>query len=265
MDLLKRDLAPISSKAWEEIDNTAREALRNTLSARNFVDIDGPHGINYTSISSGRLDVPKNQKNNGVLYGTYSTQPLTETRIRFSLPMWELDNIERGTQDPDLDPLLKAAQQIAHFEEQAIFKGFKDGKVKGIQEVIKGKEIGTSLEGGALIDAVSEAQARLRREGIDPSANLAVSPVLWNFISRPTAGGTIRSIIEKQINGKVFYSDIVEGGILAANRGGDATLTLGQDFSIGYHSHTTEEVNLFLMESFTFTIYTPEALVGLKF
>jgi uncharacterized linocin/CFP29 family protein len=264
MDLLKRDLAPISAKAWEEIDDTAREALRNALSARKFIDINGPHGIDYTSVSSGRLNVPKNQKSDGVLYGTYHVQPLTETRIPFSLPTWELDNIERGAKDADMKPVLKAARKIALFEEQAIYKGFKNGQITGISEIVKDKEIGASLESGSLIDTVSEAQSRLRREGIDPTADLAVSPMVWNFISRPTSGGTVRSIIEKQIGGTVYYSDMVDGALLVANRGGDLVLTIGQDFSIGYHSHTTEEVNLFLMESFTFEVVTPEAVVGIK-
>jgi uncharacterized linocin/CFP29 family protein len=263
MDLLKRELAPISSKAWEEIDTIARETLRNTLSARSFLDIDGPHGISFTSVNSGRLIVPENQKSE-VLFGTYSVQPLTETRISFSLPMWELDNIERGATDADLESVVKAAREIALFEENAVFNGFKEGGITGINEIISGNEISASLENGAIMDAVSEAQTRLRRAGVNPSANLVVSPKFWNFLSRPTSGGTLRSLIEKQINGSVFWSDSIEGGILAANRGGDMRLTIGQDFSIGYQSHTTKEINLFLMESFTFTVDAPEALVGIK-
>jgi uncharacterized linocin/CFP29 family protein len=38
-------------------------------------------------------------------------------------------------------------------------------------------------------------------------------------------------------------------------------LTVGQDFAIGYHDHTTTEVNLFITESFTFQVVAPEALV----
>uniref|UniRef100_UPI00272E2810 encapsulin n=1 Tax=Geoalkalibacter sp. TaxID=3041440 RepID=UPI00272E2810 len=62
--------------------------------------------------------------------------------------------------------------------------------------------------------------------------------------------------------GAVTYSNAVQGALLAASRGGDLELTLGQDFAIGYHHHTAEEIHLFMTESFTFRVITPEALVG---
>jgi uncharacterized linocin/CFP29 family protein len=37
---------------------------------------------------------------------------------------------------------------------------------------------------------------------------------------------------------------------------------VGQDFAIGYHSHTAAEISLFITESFTFRVLAPEALVG---
>ncbi len=264
MDLLKKELAPVSAQAWAEIEDTAREALRNSLSARHIVDIDGPHGVNYTSASSGRLHVPKNQQSDGVLYGTYQIQPLVETRISFSLSTWELDNIERGARDADLEPVIQAAKKIAQFEEDAVFTGFKEGNITGINQIVKAKEISAVLEGASITDAVSEALNRLRKEGLDPTANLIVSPKVWTFISRPTPGGSLRSLIERQISGSVSLSENVEGAVLAASRGGDMVLTIGQDFSIGYHSHTNTEINLFFMESFTFIVHTPEALVGIK-
>jgi uncharacterized linocin/CFP29 family protein len=52
--------------------------------------------------------------------------------------------------------------------------------------------------------------------------------------------------------------------MLLANRGGDLELTVGQDFSIGYHHHNSEEIFLFLTESFTFRVIAPEAIVWFK-
>jgi uncharacterized linocin/CFP29 family protein len=46
-------------------------------------------------------------------------------------------------------------------------------------------------------------------------------------------------------------------------RGGDFSLHLGQDLSIGYLSHTDSTVVLYLQESFTFQLLTAEAAVGL--
>ena len=89
-----------------------------------------------------------------------------------------------------------------------------------------------------------------------------VSAALWKFLARSAPGGTLRAVVEKQIGGRVVLSDWVKGALLAACRGGDVELTVGQDFAIGYHSHTDSEIRLFLTESFTFRVIAPEALVG---
>jgi uncharacterized linocin/CFP29 family protein len=87
---------------------------------------------------------------------------------------------------------------------------------------------------------------------------------VWKFLARSTPGGTLRTLLEQQLGGKVIYSGAVKGALLAAARGGDLELTVGQDFAIGYHHHTSEEVHLFMTDSFTFRVITPEALVGFE-
>ena len=47
-------------------------------------------------------------------------------------------------------------------------------------------------------------------------------------------------------------------------RGGDFLFESGQDLSIGYDHHDAELVHLYLEESFTFRVATPEAACFLK-
>ncbi len=264
MDILKRNLAPISSQAWDEIDSLARDTLRASLSARKFVDVSGPHGIDHTNINLGRLTVPKNQKGSDVLYGVYDVKPLIETRVRFSLKMWELDNIERGARDVELDGLEHAAKQIAAFEEQAVYDGFADVKITGLKELAAAQAVQVNLTQDELLEGIAEGMNKLLAAGIDAPATLVAGEKLWKFLAHAAPGGSIKSMVERITSGKVVYAPGVSGGFLAADRGDDFVLHLGQDFAIGYHSHTTEEVNLFLMESFTFQVLTPEAVVGLN-
>jgi uncharacterized linocin/CFP29 family protein len=46
-------------------------------------------------------------------------------------------------------------------------------------------------------------------------------------------------------------------------RGGDFLFQSGEDLSIGYESHDADAVRLYLEESFSFRVATPEAAVGL--
>jgi len=54
----------------------------------------------------------------------------------------------------------------------------------------------------------------------------------------------------------------VNGALLIADREGDTELTIGLDFSVGYHGHDSKTVEMFLTESLTFRVITPEAMIG---
>ena len=262
MDLLRRELAPISPKGWAEIDAMARETLVANLSARKFVDLDGPHGIAHACVPLGRLQTAKGAKVEDVSYGVHQVLPLVEARTSFILKQWELDNLERGAKDIELASLVDAARKMARFEESVVYQGFDPGCIQGLQSQVKAPRIPVPLDIDAIVDAVSEGQARLLREGVEGGCHLVVNPELWTFLARSTPGGTLRSILETQIGGQVIYSAAVNGALLVATRGGDLELTVGQDFAIGYHHHSSEEVGLFMTESFTFRVIAPEAMVG---
>ncbi|MDT8443224.1 MAG: family 1 encapsulin nanocompartment shell protein [Desulfuromonadales bacterium] len=264
MDLLRRELAPISPQGWREIDTMAKETLIANVSGRKFIDVDGPHGIGHSCVTLGRLSIPKAQKSGKVGYGIHQILPLVEARVNFNLQTWELDNIERGAKDIQLDSLVEACREIAMFEEKAIFGGFDPGSIAGLQKTVKGDELALSLDMDSIVDAVSEGQTKMMKDGVEGPANLVVSAPLWKFLARSTPGGTLRSIVETQIEGKVILSEFVQDALLVASRGGDLELTVGQDFAVGYHSHTSSEISLFVTESFTFRVVAPEAIIGFK-
>ncbi len=264
MDILKRNLAPISDAAWAEIDNTARDVLRSNLTARRLVDVPAPRGIGYTSVDLGRLTVEGPPEKAGVQWGVYSIQPLVEARVFFSLKTWELDNINRGARDIDLSPLEEAARKVAVFENSAVLNGLGDGNISGLLDSAGGSTIKLNLSTEGVVDAVSDALISFQSAGVAGPYNLAVSPSIWKFMAHVVPGGTLKNQVEKLIGGKVIYSDAVKDALMVSARGGDAELILGQDLAIGYHHHTSEEVILFLTESFTFQVITPESLVVFK-
>ncbi len=48
-------------------------------------------------------------------------------------------------------------------------------------------------------------------------------------------------------------------------RGGDFELVVGEDFSIGYASHDHRHVKLFIEESMTFRLLSPQAAIPLQY
>ncbi len=265
MNLLRQSFAPISESGWDEINGLAKETLTANLSARRFCDVEGPFGINYTGVNLGRLEVPQGQKKDAVQYGINRVLPLVEARVSFSVNIWELDNVERGAKDIELDAVVEAAKKMAAFEESAVYNGLPEAGIEGLNgSADASRTVEMSLEKDSVIDSISEGLRIMRSSGIDSEANLIVNPELWKFQARMFPGGNLGASIKKQIGGSIIYSDTVKGALLVSNRDGDFELTIGQDFSVGYHSHDSEKVNLFLSESFTFRIITPEALVAFK-
>jgi uncharacterized linocin/CFP29 family protein len=65
------------------------------------------------------------------------------------------------------------------------------------------------------------------------------------------------------VEGPIVWAPGVNGAIVLSMRGGDFIFDSGQDVSIGYDSHDGDVVRLYLEESFSFHVATPEAAVAL--
>ncbi len=70
--------------------------------------------------------------------------------------------------------------------------------------------------------------------------------------------------LRKILEGPIVWAPGVDGAVVVSLRGGDFLFESGQDLSIGYDSHDAEVVRLYLEESFSFHVATPEAAVALK-
>jgi len=264
MDILKRTLAPITETGWNEIDEQARRVLLPLLSARKLVDVEGPKGWNFASVPLGRLEVPKSQPEKGVEFGVHSVQPLVEIRSHFSLDIWELDNIVRGAVDIDFSSLEDAAKKIAIFEEKAIFYGFSQAGIKGIMESSPHTPIPLSSEREQILDSVSVAISTLLESSVEGPFGMAVSPEIWRYLSGYVKGYPLRNHLEHLLNGPVILSPFVKEAFLVSMRGGDTQLILGQDLSIGYLTHDSKDVRLYITESFTFRVIDPSVVVYME-
>lgn len=203
MNFLRRELAPISTDGWNEIDSLARETLAASLSGRKFIDVDGPHGINHACVNIGRLAMPGSSQPGTVGYGIHQVQPLIEARVDFSLETWELDNIERGARDIQLDALVDACREIALFEEQAIFNGFADASIQGIHASLDEQRLPIQLDMDSLVDAVSEGQTQMLRAGVEGPANLVVSASLWKYLARSSPEGLCALSLNARLKGRL--------------------------------------------------------------
>ncbi len=262
MDLLRRHLAPINNDAWEEIDEQAVISLKQFLSARKVIDVEDPKGWDFSSVTTGRMTLGNDKA--GVSYGVRESLPVIEPRISFTLNKWELDNISRGVEDPDLDTLQEAAQKIAFFEENILYNGFKKHGIKGLLDT-DNKAENLPKDTSKWPDTIIEAVYKLNQAAIEGPYALVLSPKLWQGFNYLTSCGCSKRMqLETLIGGPVVLSHFIKDGLLVSIRGGDFKMSIGSDFCIGYENSTKEDVTLYLTESFTFQNLEPNGVIPIK-
>ncbi len=261
MNILKKSLAPLTDKAWSEITERAKKVLGNYLTARNFADINGPNGLELAGVSTGRLNVPDNQPEEGVNYGLREFLPLVEVRKPFELDLWELDNLERGAKDVDLSPLENAARELAVFEENAIYEGFQPANIVGLEAAAEGNPVALPSDANAFLKEIGNQIFHLDRKAVQAPYTLVVNEKEWLELIKLSEGYPIQKQLKALLGGKVLINHFNKNSFLLSERGGDYELVVGQDYTLGYDSHSTSKVKLFLTGSFTFRVLSPEAVV----
>lgn len=265
MSLLKRQLAPITEEAWKEIDEEAKRVLKLHLGGRKLVDFDGPHGWRRGAVNLGRLHVLDEQPVEEVHVGLRQVQPLTEVRTPIRLDLLELDSVARGSEDPDLSEVVKAAERVAMLEDTAIFKGYPELGIRGIVEASPHSPLDLPEDPTQYPHAVVHASETLRQAGIDGPYGMALGPRAYEQLSQAAEDGyPIHKRVARIIDGPIVWAPAIDGAVLLSVRGEDFVLTVGQDLSIGYVNHDRNEVELFLTESFTFRVLEPAAAVELR-
>jgi uncharacterized linocin/CFP29 family protein len=267
MNHLLREHAPLTGNEWKAIDEEARRTLKTNLAARRLVDFSGPHGWQTSSINLGRVEDVEAELRPGVEVRRRRVQPLIELRVPFELSRQELDIISRGGGDPDLRPVTEAARAISIAENQAVFTGFAPGRIAGVLEATPASALTLSDDYVRYPEVVAEALGKLRNLGVDGPYGIALGPRCYVGLTETTTGGGYRVYdhVKRLLNGPLVWTPGIDGAIVVSMRGGDFELTVGEDFSIGYLSHTASSVRLYLQESLTFRVLTPEAAVALRY
>jgi uncharacterized linocin/CFP29 family protein len=266
MNSLYRELAPISESAWKQIETEASQTLKRTLAARKLVDFDGPHGWNLSSVDRGRVTTLRTTPYAGTEACLRRIQPLLETRVPFELARGELEAIDRGATDADLQTVIDAARTAAVAEDTCILYGYDDGQITGICEAAEQATLPLTGDYAHYPDVVATALNRLRTAGIDGPYAMALGPRCYTgLIQTRDAGYPVMEHVRRLLEGPIVWAPAADGALVLSLRGGDFRLTVGEDFSIGYLDHDAERVRLYIQESFAFKVNTPEAAVPLKY
>ena len=265
MNNLLRSHAPLTDEAWSLVDAEARERLAPALAARKLVDFSGPHGWGHSATGVGRatrIEAPAP----GLVARRRVVLPLAELRALFVLSLEELRDAGRGALDVELGALDAAAQAIARAENIAVFHGWADAGIRGIAEA---SPLGPVPLGSVYAEypaRVASAVAMLLEAGVDGPYGMALGPECYTGVVETTEHGglVVFDHLEKILGGPVVRAPGVDGAVVVSLRGGDFLFESGEDLSVGYDRHDAEHVHLYLEESFSFRVVSPDAAVALR-
>jgi uncharacterized linocin/CFP29 family protein len=261
---LLREHAPITEAGWSTLDDEARERVVPALAARKLVDFDGPHGWPHSSTNLGRTDSVADAPE-GIEARARRVLPLVEARAPFAIARAELADADRGAEDIDLDELDAAAVRIATAENAAVFGGWSAAGITGIAEASTHDPIALGEDCERYPRHVAKAVDALRASGIDGPYGMALGPEAHtNVLETSQHGGyPLLEHLREILGGPLLWAPGVDGAVVVSTRGRDFLFESGQDLSIGYASHDAQSVQLYLEESFSFRVATPEAAVAL--
>lgn len=264
MNNLYRDLAPITKAAWAEIETEATRTFKRHIAGRRVVDVSEPGGPTVAAVSTGHLrDI--NSPGDGVVAHLREAKPLVRLRVPFTVTREAIDDVERGSQDSDWDPVKEAAKKIAFAEDRAIFEGYAAAGIEGIRASSSNPALNLPEDPRDIPEAISQALSQLRLAGVGGPYSVLLGADEFTKVSETADHGyPIREQIRRLIDGDIIWAPAIDGAFVLSTRGGDFDLQIGQDLSIGYLSHDAETVQLYFQESLTFLVYTGEASVALR-
>lgn len=263
MNNLHRELAPISDKAWAQIEEEASRTLKRHLAARRVVDVPEPKGLDLAAVGTGHLHQIQSP-GDGVNAAQREAQAIVELRVPFELTRQAIDDVERGATDSDWSPLKEAARKIAFAEDRAVFNGYAAAGIQGICEGSSNPGVALPSNVRGYPGAIAQAVSQLRLAGVNGPYALVLGADAYTAASGGSDEGyPVLHHIERVVDGGIIWAPAIAGGFVLSTRSGDFELDIGQDISIGYASHSATSVELYFQESFTFRLLTTEASVVL--
>ena len=261
MDNLHRELAPISAAAWADLEQQARRTFTRHIAGRRIVDVPEAAGPELAAVNTGHLrdaEAPAP----GVRARLRRTQPMVELRVPFTVDRQQVDAVERGAQDADWDPVMEGARRIAQAEDHAVFEGYAQADITGLRAASSNGALTLPADPREYPNVISQAVSELRLAGVGGPYALALGADAYTAVSETSDHGyPVSEHLHRVVGSEIIWAPAIEGAFLLSTRGGDFTLQLGQDLSIGYLSHDADSIELYFQESLTFLVHTSEAVV----
>jgi len=243
------------------IDEAAASAARDQLTARRYLDLEGPFGVGLTTIEVGNDDYCRQPgpEEAGAVMGR--AIPLPMLRKSFQLSIRRVSAYVMNGQPLDLSPAQDAAEAVANREEEMIYSGQPAMGLTGLLTIEGHQQVPGSdwaAPDHALQDVLAAA-TQLDNSGYRGPYALALAPALYNNLFRLFPGSDVMALEHlRRLCTAGIYKAPIPGGVLVDTRAG--VLVLGQDLQAGYSSQDGVHYQLYVSESIVLRVDEPKAI-----
>jgi uncharacterized linocin/CFP29 family protein len=265
MDHLNRNQAPFGEAIWERIDAAAVKAARERLTARRFLEVEGPYGPGLTTIEVGNDNYCRQPEPDeaGVVIGRAVSVPMLRKGFRLSLRRVAA-HLDNGL-PLDLAPVEGAAEAVAAREEEMVFEGQAGFSLAGLltADGRNRHQAGDWSDLDQVINDVLTSVTKLDDAGFRGPYALILAPNLYNGLFRRYPGTELLQLEHlRRFCTEGIHKASINGGAVIDPRAG--VLVVGQDLMAGYAGQDGIHYELFLSESIVLRLDEPEAVCTIE-
>ena len=262
MDYLNRHQAPFDQSLWDAIDEAATERAREALTARRFLELEGPYGPGLTNIELGNDGYCRQPEPGeaGAVIGRAISVPMLRKTFRLSIRRVAA-YVDNGL-PLDLAPAEDAAEAVAAREEEMIYRGQADFGLMGLLTA-EGRNHHDGGNWGNLdevLDDVIAGVTKLDNAGFRGPYALVLEPALYNGLFRHYPGTQLLQLehLRRLCTAGIHKASIEGGAVVDPQQAG--VLVVGQDMMAGYIGQDGIHYDLFISESIVFRLDDAEAV-----
>ena len=187
MNNLYRELAPITDEAGRDREEATRTFKRH-IAGRRVVDVSEPGGPGDRG-DQHRPPARRRPRRATASSHTCATPAAGRLRVPFTIDAIDIDDVERGSQDSDWDPVKDAAKKLAFAEDRAIFEGYEAASIAGIRKSSSNTALALPADPREIPDVISQALSELRLAGVDGPYCVLLSADVYTQVSETTEHG----------------------------------------------------------------------------
>lgn len=226
----------LSDALLARIEDAVFRRARSMMTARRFLDFEGPLGAGVESLQVGPVHDAE-LGDTGAKVSARRAIPIPTVYAAFELPKREVE----GALDPgiplDTSPAEDAAEQVALAEEHVVYYGVGELSLEGVirHTAVQRVPLGDwSAAGGAIGDVIAAAD-KLDAARVNSPFALVLAPALYNQLFRKYEGSDVLALdhIRRLASAGIYKSHVLDRtGVLISRDLGP--LVCAQDVQVGF-------------------------------